>query len=102
MNIAKLSKAQDALLQSFKKTEWPAADATHYGKNTPDFDKKSQVLLAMETGKIIGYVSFSVEGGVAELSSIIVGSEFRKRGVASKLIQSAEKEAKELGAHKIW
>jgi len=101
MQITKLEETDKSLLELFKRDEWPEADREHYDNLNLDFSKHSFTLLAKDRGIVMAYISFFVELGVAQIDSLIVGQSFRKQGLATKLINEAESQAKSLGAHKL-
>ncbi len=101
MNIIQLTDTTIPELASFKKKEWGHADKEHYGEQLPDFSKNTYTFIAKEDDHIVGYITLTAELGVALVNSIIVGMEFRRRGIAKQLLTKAEEEAKKLGVHKI-
>lgn len=101
MKIIKLEDIDKSLLELFKGEEWPEADREHYGNLNLDFSKDSFTLLAKDGDIVMAYMSFFVELGVAQIDSLIVGKKFRRKGLAMKLINEVEFQAKSLGAHKV-
>lgn len=103
IDIVKLEDIDVFLLDKFKAEEWPEADREHYGEHNLDFSKNFYTLVARNTAdnKIIAYVSFFTELGVAQIDSLIVGRRFRRNGLAKKIINTVEAHVKSLGVHKI-
>jgi ribosomal protein S18 acetylase RimI-like enzyme len=101
MKIIKLEQNDKSLLELFKGEEWPEADGEHYGSHDLNFARYADTLIAKDEDRIIGYISFFIELGVAHIDSVIVGKKFRRKGMAEKLINEVEVQAKSLGAHKI-
>lgn len=102
MNIEVLQDIDSATFSSFKKKEYPEVDKEHYGLPLPDFTEHKYTLVAKENNQIVGYITISVELGVAYIISLLVAKKYQRQGIATKLIRQAEQKAKELGAHKIW
>jgi ribosomal protein S18 acetylase RimI-like enzyme len=101
MDIIKLEEDHKTLLEAFKREEWPEVDNEHYNNPNLDFSKRSFTLLAKDGDIILAYISFFIELGVAQIDSLIVGKKSRREGLATKLMQEAESQAKLLGAHKV-
>lgn len=53
-----------------------------------------RVLKAVDCGKVVGMISFSLGVDDADIEDVFVIEEFRRRGVASTLIKEAEKVCK--------
>lgn len=102
MEITETLKQDDLELEAFKAQVWPAADKEHYGDNQPAFLKKELTLIAKEEGKIVGYISVSVDTGVAQIEPLMVGTDLKGKGIGSKLLKAAEDKARSLGVHKVW
>ena len=102
MHIEKIQNIDRELLKSFKEREYPQVDREHYGETLPDFEKYEYTFVAKEEENIIGYITIELELGVALIRSLMVGHESQRRGVATQLVEQAEREVKKLGAHKIW
>ena len=102
MNIEKIKDIDKEQFKSFGEREYPQVDREHYGESLPDFEEYEYTFVAKEQENIVGYITIKLELGVALIKSLLVGHEFYRRGVATQLLQEAEREAKKLGAHKIW
>lgn len=102
MNIEKIQETDLDQFKSFKNREYSQVDRDHYGDPLPDFDKHEFTFVAKVDGHIEGYITVFLELGVALIKSLLVGSDFQRRGIATQLVERAEHEAKKLGAHKIW
>ncbi len=102
MKIIELNSDNIKLLQDFKDTEYPKVDKEHYGENLPNFETYEFTLTSKEDEKITGFIHIIVRLGIAYIDSLLVGEQFRKKGIGQKLVIEAETKAKFLGAHKIW
>lgn len=60
------------------------------------------VLGAFEKEELIGFVSFSVAIDTCDIETVLVKSDYRRRGVARTLIENAEKIIKNLGVKKVF
>ena len=101
MEITELSPSQKNKLESFKSHVWPLADQEHYGENQPKFFKEEFTLIATENSDIVGYVSISIDTGVAQLEPLMVKPDLKGNSIGTNLLKAAEEKAKTLGAHKI-
>ena len=67
-----------------------------------------KVLVAEEDGKIVGWTGWTVKHDpikkeqYAYLVEVMVHPEFRKKGIATKLVMEAEKSAREIGSDHIY
>lgn len=102
MEIIELNQSQKSELESFKALVWPLADQEHYGENQPQFYKNEFTLIAKDGNEIVGYISISIDTGVAHLEPLMVRVNLKNKGIGTKLLQAAEEKAKALGVHKIW
>lgn len=102
MEITELDQSQKSELGLFKSQVWPHADQEHYGENQPKFFKEEFTLIAKENGNVVGYVSVSIDTGVAHLEPLMVKTDLKGKGIGTKLLHTAEEKSKTLGAHKIW
>jgi ribosomal protein S18 acetylase RimI-like enzyme len=102
MTIRPSVEADEVLLVSFRKEEWPRADREHFGDREIQLEKKSFKLVALLGEKIMGYVACTLDMGVLYIDSLIVGHEYQRQGVGSALMRAAEAQGKAMGAHKAW
>lgn len=102
MEIIEINSLNTSELESFKSQVWPLADKEHYGENQPKFFRSSFTLIAKENNEIVGYISVIIDTGVAQIEPLMVKAELKGKGIGTKLLQAAEKKAKEIGVHKIW
>lgn len=102
MNIAKLKNGDESALKRFKDKEYPILDREHYGNNPPDFSPKEMTLIVKDAGAMYGFISFIVKAGIAYIDSVLVDRQHRGKGIGRRLVATAEKKARMLGAHKIW
>lgn len=84
----------------FETKEWAIADQEHYGQSI-DWEKLEFRIFATDGDETIGNLRIEVQVGVANVVSLIVSQEARNQGVGKKLIETAERLAKENGAHKM-
>lgn len=101
MNITSLNDIKAAELKKFNDAEWKKADYEHYGKALPDFGVLNHTFIAEELGIIIGQIEIKINQGVAQIESLLVGSEYQGKGVGRQLVQEAEKWMIQNGAHKV-
>ncbi len=102
MNITQLTTQEESNLESFKSLVWPTADKEHYGDNQPKFFKDEFTLIAKENDQIIGYITITIDSGVAHLEPLMIHPEFQGKGIGTELLKAAEEKVKSLGGHKIW
>lgn len=68
----------------------------------------SQVLVAEENGKIAGWTGMTVKHDISRgeqyvyLVEVMVHPEFRRKGIASKLVMEVEKRARQIGSSHIY
>ncbi len=101
MNI-KLVKTSSDKIKAFEETEWGLADIEHYGKVVDMEKKKYKFVAENESGEITGTLDLMIEANIAFLEGLLVGSKFRRKGIGKKLLEKAEKLAKENKCTKIW
>jgi ribosomal-protein-alanine N-acetyltransferase len=90
-------------LNKFKEAEWPSVDDGHFeNRELVDFDEQELTLIAEEDGEILGYIKIRTEMGTCEIESLIVGKDFRHKGIATQLVFKAEELSKEMKLHKIF
>jgi GNAT superfamily N-acetyltransferase len=102
MEIIETNPLDNPELELFKSQVWPFADKEHYGENQPKFYRNKFTLIAKEDDGIVGYISVIIDTGVAQIEPLMVKTELQGKGIGTKLLQSAEQKAKEIGVHKIW
>ncbi len=102
MQITELQSNEQNILQSFKDKEYPATDNEHYGDNIPDFTEKEFTLISKESEVITGQIHIVIRYGIAYIDSLLIGTEYRGKGLGKQLVEMAELKAKKDGAHKIW
>ena len=67
-----------------------------------------QVLVAEEEGKIVGWTGWTVKHDTIKeeqyiyITEVMVHPEFRRKGIASKLLMEAEKRTREVGSGRIY
>lgn len=58
--------------------------------------------VALDQGKIIGYIGIAINGQIAEIQTIAVIAAAQKRGLGSKLLELGISEAKNRGAQEVF
>lgn len=67
------------------------------------FDSIREFLVAEDEGRILGCVAVDVFwGGLAEIRSLAVADDARRRGVGKALVEAAVEDARDLGIHKVF
>lgn len=90
-------------LVQFKEAEWPSVDKSHFdNKELVDFDEQEITIIAEENDEIMGYIKMRTEMGTCEIESLIVGSKFRNKGIATQLVLKVEEICKDMKLHKIF
>ena len=78
------------------------AFATDENRIKSQYDEKRPMYVYCEHEKIIGYYSLAfLDDGSIELNNLSVLPEYRHIGVGEKLLEDAEKKAREFGKNKI-
>ena len=101
MKIQELISEEKEALSQFKAQEYPSVDKEHYGE-IPDFTFHEFTLVIKDEEKIVGYIDATVCLGVGYVKSLLIGSDYRGKGLGKELMDAAEEKVKNLGAHKIW
>ena len=103
MTIKTATESDSLKLNNFKEVEWPPIDDSHYeNRELVDFDEQELTFIAEEYEEIAGYIKIRTEMGTCEIESLIVGSKFRNRGIATQLVLKVEEWCKEMKLHKIF
>jgi len=94
---------ENSEIAEFTKSAWKDADLEHYGRSDIDFTKKEYTLVAKnEDNKIMGILYFEIEVNVCFVDTLLVGKKFQNNGIGTKLLDYAEKFAKEKKCTKIY
>lgn len=101
MKISEIDPIEKEALTQFKAAEYPSVDQEHYGE-VPDFTFHEFTLVVKDEEKIAGYIDVTVCLGVAYVKSLLIGKEYRGKGIGKELMDATEEKVKNLGAHKIW
>jgi len=92
------TKEDETSVEEFKHKEWKKFDKERgYQKK----DKK-YAFIAMKAKKIIGFIKFTITGGVGYLNQLIIGKDMRKKGIGRELIEKFEKICKEKKCHLLY
>lgn len=104
MKILKSSEINQELLNSFKAKEWSSVDDSHFDdKELVDFDEVEDTRVAVDDDQnILGYIKTKTEMGTCEIESLIIGKDFRNKGLAMQLVNIVEEGCKKMNIHKIW
>ena len=101
MKIHKSDK-KDKNITSQLSDSWRKVDYEHFGRKIDKWDEKEFFLYIGDKEKPIGYVFFKIEMGVGYIHELIVADEYRRKGIGQRLMEEAEKTAKEEGAHLMY
>ncbi|MBP9822159.1 MAG: GNAT family N-acetyltransferase [Candidatus Pacebacteria bacterium] len=71
-------------------------------KNLTEIESKCLYVVAKDGDKIAGVLNGYYGGGVIWGNWLGVGKEYRRQGVAQKMIEYMEAESRKLGCHKFW
>ncbi len=100
MIIEKLSALD---VESILQLESDFLDGWSKGQLNSAFDSgRFSVLGAKENNQLIGFVSFSITIDSADVETVFVKTEHRRKGIAKNLIDSAIKMLLDLGVKKIF
>jgi len=104
MEIAQNETKMDV---SFKEIRLPRSMRVEYPRSSEEvidsFRKRESVMVGILNGDPAGYLSLLVHTGasLAQVTDIVVNRRFRRRGVGSMLIRSAQNWAKQNGLNKL-
>jgi GNAT superfamily N-acetyltransferase len=101
VTIERIATTTPDEVREFLRREWAAEDRQRWGEETVSWEKETHLLRAMGDGQTAGVAKFSIKGGVAHLSEIIVAQAQRGRGIGTQLMIRFEKAAREAGCHKL-
>lgn len=63
--------------------------------NSPDLlngmDENSEYVVAMLNGNVVGYLKYQDESDFRNISEIVVSSDFRRRGIMTRLVSSVDR-----------
>ncbi|MBW3012564.1 GNAT family N-acetyltransferase [Candidatus Woesearchaeota archaeon] len=83
--------------------KWSKTDAI---KTVSYFNKIGRILVPVEGKKIVGFIIYRIEyyegGKKAMIEELAIDSDYRRKGIASKLIKAVEKECRKLKVNAIW
>lgn len=97
----KISKTTEKKIKKFNEKEYRKLDIEYFGKPVT-WARTPIIFKATENGKIAGTMDAHYTGEIVFIKDIVVAKTKRRQGIGSKLIRQVEKEAKRLGAHKIF
>ncbi|GAB4260291.1 MAG: hypothetical protein Kow00122_17450 [Thermoleophilia bacterium] len=84
----------------FLRREWPRADEEILGR-AYDWRATGLLLVARDRRRVIGVLRGHFVGGVATVNELLVGADYRGRGVGGRLMESFEAEARARRCHKV-
>lgn len=96
------SQKKSPAMQEFGKKEWEKSDKKHFGTTDFEWKERNTYIRAQEGNKILGIIHLKTVGGVGEIVSFIVGFDYHRKGVGTKLMRAAEALAKKQNCHKIF
>lgn len=100
MIIEKLSVLD---IESILQLESDFSDGWSYNQLKSAFDGNRFFVLGItENGKLIAFVSYSVAIDQADIETVLVSKQHRRKGLAKTLIESAELELKAIGVQKVF
>lgn len=102
MDIIELEDQQGDTLKAFEDSEYPLVDKEHFGNQLPNFNNSSHTLVMKDGDSIAGYITIDIKLGIAYINSLLIGKNYRRKGIGKQLVAKAEAKARSLGAHKIW
>jgi ribosomal protein S18 acetylase RimI-like enzyme len=94
-------KGKSKKVAEFSKREWPIANEEHHFGHDFQWKTENFNYVAYDGNDVAGSLAMKVEVGVAYIETLIVGKDYRGKGVGKALIAKAEETAKEHKAHKI-
>ncbi|MFH0962108.1 MAG: GNAT family N-acetyltransferase [archaeon] len=92
-----ISKGDESRLEDWRAREWKKFNK----KKGFSWDEKRNCLVAKSSGRILGYLTFTISGGVGYVKELIVSETARGRGIGSSLIIRAENSCRKAGCHKM-
>lgn len=67
------------------------------------YENIREFLLAEEDGLLVGVASLHILwSDLAEIRALAVSSEYKRRGIGTKIVKALEEEARELGCYKLF
>lgn len=95
-------KRSNKSVEKFKQQEWAIADKEHFGLNV-DLSRRDFQFYAKNTdGDILGVIEMNIQGDLANITTLLVSSTKRRKGIGRALIERAEKLAIQEKCKKIW
>lgn len=93
-----ISQGNESRLENWREKEWKKFNR----KKGFSWNEKQNCLVAKSSsGRIIGYVTFTLSGGVGYVKELIVSESVRGNGVGSSLLLRAENSCRRAGCHKM-
>lgn len=99
--MIKISDSTWKETKKFGDVEWKFANLEHYGHEV-DYNQKDFIFKATENGNIVGTIKGNHEGGVINITYLIVAHDKKGQGIGKLLTQKVESFGKNLGAHKVF
>jgi ribosomal protein S18 acetylase RimI-like enzyme len=101
INIS-LSKRTSSKIKAFEKKEWRISDIEHYGKAINTTKKYYKFVAKDKSNNIVGTLDLMIEANLAYIEALLVSSNHRRMGIGKRLLEQAEKFAKQKKCTKIW
>lgn len=102
MEIIEYTLENQPQLEVLKTNVWSSADREHYGENRPRFLNKTFTLIAQDDNEFLGYITVTIDSGIAHIEPLMVKTELKGKGIGTQLLKAVEEKAKALGVHKVW
>ena len=102
-----LNKVAQIIINEYGKApwneKWSKSDAI---KTVNYFNKIGRILVPVIDKKIVGFIIYRIEyyesGKKAMIEELAIDSDYRRKGIASKLIKEVEKECRKQKVHAVW
>ncbi|MBI2844915.1 MAG: GNAT family N-acetyltransferase [Chloroflexi bacterium] len=95
-------QVEKEVVKDFLDREWEPFDLEQFGGHTQEIWAEQTYSLAAYQGEVVvGAAVFQIEGGVGKLEELIVGTDYRQRGVGGQLIDRFEEICRQEGCHKL-
>jgi len=95
-----ISKRKNKDMKLFSEKQWNISDQIHYGQGKV-WNQTSYYIRAIDDGKILGLIHYTMSAGVIEVPTLIVSQENQGKGIGKSLMQKVEAVGKKNTIHKI-
>lgn len=87
--------------QSFEEKEWTDVDLEHWGREI-EWDLFDYRFSAISNEEIVGIIFGKYEAGTTYVDNLLIGKNYRGKGIGTKLMNFIEEWTKQKGGHKVW